>query len=155
DLYAEPDGEETFDYIVVGAGSSGCVLANRLTEDRDVRVLLLEAGGPDKRPGIHAPSQFLALWGSEGGWHYATEAEPLLDGRSIPCPRGKVLGGSSSINVMVYIRGHRLDYDHWNYLGNAGWDYDNVLPYFKKSEANERGASHFHGGDGLLSVTDH
>ena len=144
----------SFDYIIVGAGSSGCVIANRLTGDADTTVLLLEAGGPDSKPGIHAPNAWLSLLGTDVDWNYVTEADPRLNGRENVWPRGKVLGGSSSINAMVYIRGHRLDYERWRQLGNEGWSYSEILPYFLKSEDNQRGASEFHGSGGPLSVTD-
>ncbi|MBD2534209.1 GMC family oxidoreductase N-terminal domain-containing protein [Nostoc flagelliforme FACHB-838] len=144
-----------YDYIVIGAGSAGCVVANRLTEDSETTVLLLEAGTPDTKPEIHIPSQCLSLLGSEVDWAYFSQPEPYLNNRKIFCPRGKVLGGSSSINIMIYLRGNSHDYDHWQSLGNPGWSYQDVLPYFKKSERSSRGASEFHGVDGELSVTDH
>ncbi len=143
-----------YDYIIVGAGSAGCVLANRLSEDPSVKVLLLEAGGPDSRKEIHIPAAFSKLFKTACDWTYFTEPEPHLENRTLYWPRGKVLGGSSSINAMIYIRGHRWDYDHWRDLGNAGWDYDSVLPYFKKSETQENGPSAFHGSDGPLHVTN-
>ena len=143
-----------YDYIIIGAGSAGCVLANRLTEDSKTKVLLLEAGNPDTKPEIHNPSECLKLLGSEVDWGYFSEPEPYLNNRKIYCPRGKVLGGSSAINFMIYIRGNPHDYDHWQELGNPGWSYQDVLPYFKKSENQQRGASEYHGVDGELSVTD-
>jgi len=143
-----------YDYIVIGAGSAGCVVANRLTQDSDTTVLLLEAGNPDTKPEIQIPAQCLSLQGSSVDWSYFSEPEPYLNNRKIFCPRGKVLGGSSSINIMIYLRGNPHDYDHWQSLGNPGWSYQDVLPYFKKSEHSSRGASEFHGVDGELSVTD-
>jgi choline dehydrogenase len=143
-----------YDYIVIGAGSAGCVVANRLTEDRATTVLLLEAGHPDTKPEIQIPSDCLKLLGSEVDWSYFSEPEPYLNERKIFCPRGKVLGGSSSINFMIYIRGNPHDYDHWQALGNPGWSYQDVLPYFKKSEHQQRGNSDYHGVNGALSVTD-
>ena len=143
-----------YDYIVIGAGSAGCVVANRLTEDSDTTALLLEAGSPDTKPEIHIPAECISLLGSEVDWAYFSEPEPYLNNRKIFCPRGKVLGGSSSINIMIYMRGNPHDYDHWQELGNPGWSYQDVLPYFKKSEHQQRGASEFHGVDGELSVTD-
>jgi choline dehydrogenase len=143
-----------YDYIVIGAGSAGCVLANRLTADSDTTVLLLEAGNPDTKPEIQSPSATLSLLCSEVDWGYFSEPEPYLNDRKIYCPRGKVLGGSSAINLMIYIRGNHRDYDHWQELGNPGWSYQDVLPYFKKSEHSSRGASEFHGTAGELSVTD-
>jgi choline dehydrogenase len=143
-----------YDYIVIGAGSAGCVVANRLTEDSETTVLLLEAGNPDTKPEIQIPLECTNLLGSDVDWGYFSEPEPHLNNRKIFCPRGKVWGGSSSINFMVYIRGNHHDYDHWQELGNPGWSYKDVLPYFKKSEHQERGASEYHGVDGELSVTD-
>ncbi|MBB4301267.1 choline dehydrogenase [Rhodobium orientis] len=144
-----------YDYIVVGAGSAGCVLANRLSADPDKRVLLLEAGGRDTNPWIHVPvGYFKTLHNPKTDWCYRTEADPGLNGRSLQWPRGKVLGGSSSINGLLYIRGQREDYDHWRQLGNVGWSYDDVLPFFRRSERQERGTDDFHGADGELSVTN-
>ena len=144
-----------FDYIVIGAGSAGCVLASRLSEDPDVRVLLLEAGGRDWHPFIHMPAGLARLvHRTDINWNYHTAPEPQLDGRRLWWPRGKVLGGSSSINAMCYTRGHRRDYDDWAAMGASGGDWDSVLPYFRRSEANARGADALHGGDGPLSVCD-
>ncbi|HEY9847670.1 MAG TPA: GMC family oxidoreductase N-terminal domain-containing protein, partial [Candidatus Caenarcaniphilales bacterium] len=143
-----------YDYIVIGAGSAGCVVANRLTEDPETTVLLLEAGGPDRKPEIHLPVSWPNLYGTEVDWGYFTEPEPYLNGRKLYCPRGKVLGGTSSINAMLYMRGNPQDYDRWQALGNPGWSYEDVLPYFKKSEDQQRGDSEFHSAGGPLSVTD-
>jgi choline dehydrogenase len=145
-----------FDYIIVGAGSAGCVLANRLTESGRHRVLLLEAGPADRNPWIHVPIGYAKLFRNPRvNWLYETEPEPELDNRRIIQPRGKVLGGSSSINGLVYIRGQKEDFDLWRQLGNVGWSWDDVLPYFKKAEAQQqRGADEYHGCDGPLSVSD-
>ena len=144
-----------YDYIIVGAGSAGCVLANRLSEDPDVRVLLLEAGPRDWHPFIHMPAGLAKLVGQKGvNWDYDTAPEPQLDNRTLWWPRGKVLGGSSSINAMCYIRGVPQDYDGWAAGGADGWDWNAVLPYFKRSEGNTRGGDALHGGDGPLTVSD-
>ena len=144
-----------FDYIIVGAGSAGCVLANRLTASGRHRVLLLEAGGPDLNPWIHIPLGYGKLFADPRvNWLYQTEPQAELNCRRIPQPRGKVLGGSSSINGLVYIRGQREDFDHWSQLGARGWSYDEVLPYFRKAEDQMRGADDFHGCGGPLPVSD-
>jgi choline dehydrogenase len=145
---------ETFDYIIVGAGSAGCVLANRLTQDADVNVLLLEAGGKDDYHWIHIPVGYLYCIGNpRTDWLYRTVAEKGLNGRSLGYPRGRVLGGSSSINGMIYMRGQREDYDDWARLtGDDGWRWDNVLPLFKRSEDHHRGPSEFHGAGGEWRV---
>jgi choline dehydrogenase len=150
-----PRQPEAFDYIIVGAGSAGCVLASRLSADPSVRVLLLEAGGRDVNPWIHVPvGYFKTMHNPATDWCYKTEADPGLGGRSLDWPRGKVLGGSSSINGLLYIRGQAEDYDHWRQLGNAGWAYDDVLPYFIRAEDQERGADDYHGAGGPLAVSD-
>ncbi|MEQ8666619.1 MAG: choline dehydrogenase [Rhodospirillales bacterium] len=142
---------ERYDYIVVGAGSAGCVLANRLTEDLDVSVLVLEYGGSDRSILIQMPSAFsIPMNTKKYNWRYETEPEPHLDGRRIHCPRGKVLGGSSSINGLVYIRGHAYDFDEWEELGARGWGYRNCLPYFRKSESCKSGGDAYRGDDGPL-----
>ncbi|MGZ8229181.1 MAG: GMC family oxidoreductase [Burkholderiales bacterium] len=144
-----------FDFIVVGAGSAGCVLANRLTESGRHRVLLLEAGGEDRDMWIHIPLGYGKHFANpKVNWLYTSEADENSGNRRIPQPRGKVLGGTSSINGLVYIRGQREDYDHWRALGNAGWGFDDVLPYFRKSETNTRGANDYHGVGGPLCVSD-
>jgi choline dehydrogenase len=146
---------EEFDYIVVGAGSAGCVLAARLSEDPSTRVLLLEAGPPDRSIWIHLPIGYgKTMWDATYNWCYHTDPDPNMNDRRIYWPRGKTLGGSSSINGLIYIRGQREDYEHWAALGNAGWGYDDVLPYFVRAEYNQRGASTFHGGSGPLRVSD-
>lgn len=144
-----------FDYVIVGAGSAGCVLANRLSADPSIRVCLLEAGGKDSHPWIHIPvGYFFNFDHPRADWRYRTEPEPGLNGRVLKYPRGRVLGGTSSINGMVYIRGHALDYDGWRQLGNVGWGWSDVLPYFKRSEKQVRGPSETHGADGELCVDD-
>ncbi|MDF5720094.1 MAG: GMC family oxidoreductase N-terminal domain-containing protein [Rhizonema sp. PD37] len=143
-----------YDYVVIGAGSAGCVVANRLTENSSATVLLLEAGNQATKPEIQVPEAWQSLLGTEVDWAYWTEPEPYLNGRKILCSRGKVVGGSSSINAMIYIRGNRHDFNHWQELGNPGWSYEDVLPYFRKSENQQRGESQFHGVDGALSVSD-
>ncbi|MGW8354248.1 GMC family oxidoreductase [Streptomyces wedmorensis] len=144
----------TYDYVIVGAGSAGCVLAARLSEDPGVRVALVEAGGPDTAQEIHIPAAFPQLFKSALDWDLDTDPEPGIDGRRAYLPRGKVFGGSSSINAMIYIRGSRADYDGWAAAGATGWSYDEVLPYFKRAEDNERGADGFHGAGGPLTVSD-
>ncbi len=145
----------TFDYIVVGAGSAGCVLASRLTESGRHRVLLLEAGPEDRNPWIHIPLGYARLFKNRKlNWMYESEPEPALGGRRIFQPRGKVLGGSSAINGLVYMRGQKEDFDHWRQLGNAGWGYEDVLPYFRRSEDQQRGADRYHGVGGPLAVSD-
>ncbi len=144
---------EKFDYIIAGAGSAGCVLANRLSADPSKRVLLLEAGGRDWYPWIHVPvGYFKTLHNPLTDWSYKTQPDPGLNGRAIDWPRGKTLGGSSSINGLLYIRGQREDYDHWRQLGNTGWSYDDVLPYFLRSEDQQNGADAYHGAGGGLAV---
>ena len=145
---------ESYDYVIVGAGSAGCVLAARLSEDSDVSVLVIEAGPPDTKENIQVPAAFGSLLKTDVDWDYATLPEPGCNNRMMYMPRGKTLGGSSSINAMVYIRGNRADYDGWRDLGNPGWGYDDVLPYFKRSEDNERGESDYHGVGGPLTVSE-
>lgn len=145
-----------FDYIIIGAGSAGCVLANRLSADPANKVLLIEAGGPDRDPLIHIPGAYAKLFKKKYDWGFWTEPQPHVNNRRIYLPRGKTLGGSSSINAMVYVRGNKKDYDNWAALGNKGWSYREVLPYFIKSEHHEqyylvdRG---YHGKNGELNVT--
>jgi choline dehydrogenase-like flavoprotein len=143
-----------FDYVIVGAGSAGCVLAARLSEDPDVRVCLIEAGPPDAADEIHLPAGVLAVTMTKYDWAMLSDPEPGLDDRVRYLPRGRTLGGSSSVNAMIYIRGHRADYDGWAAMGCDGWGWDDVLPYFLRSEDNERGASALHGAGGPLTVSE-
>ena len=144
----------TYDYIIVGAGSAGCVLANRLSANPQHRILLLEAGGNDRISKVQIPAAMAKNFKSDTDWNYETTPQQYLDERPMYQPRGKVLGGCSSINAMIYIRGHRYDYDQWAQLGNPGWDYDSILPYFKKSEGNARLQGPYHGTQGPLRIED-
>ena len=145
---------EEFDYVVIGAGSAGCVIANRLSADPTVSVALLEAGGRDNNPWIHVPvGYFKTIHNPALDWCYETEPDPGLNGRSIKWPRGKVLGGSSSINGLLYVRGQKEDYDDWAQSGLSDWSYERVLPYFKKAESFQHGSSEYHGSDGPLKVS--
>ena len=144
---------ERFDFIIIGAGSAGCVLANRLSNNPKITVLLLEAGGKDTNPWIHIPGgYFKTMHNPSTDWCFKTEKEADLNNREMNFPRGKTLGGSSSINGMLYIRGQSGDYDYWRQLGNVGWSWEDVLPYFKKSEDNQQGEDEFHGVGGPLKV---
>ena len=154
-----PSASRDYDYVIVGAGSAGCVLANRLSADPSIRVALVEAGGSDRRFPVNAqirvPAAVVTLMGNaRHDWKFSWSGGAELGGREVRCARGRVVGGSSSINGMVYTRGHRADFDHWAALGNRGWSYDEVLPFFKKSENFEGGASAFHGVGGELNVAE-
>ena len=150
-----PNDVAEFDYVIVGAGSAGCVLANRLSADGKHSVLLLEAGPKDTNIWIHVPLGYGKLFKEKSvNWMYQTEPEPGLNGRQVFQPRGKVLGGSSSINGLLYVRGQHEDYDRWRQRGNAGWGYDDVLPYFRKAEDQQRGGNKYHGAGGPLPVSD-
>ena len=147
--------EQTYDYIIVGAGSAGCVLANRLSKDASNQVLLLETGGSDKNIFIKMPTALSIPMNTEKlAWQFHTEAEPYLDNRKMHCPRGKVLGGSSSINGMVYVRGHAKDFDEWQEHGAQGWDYQSCLPYFQKAESFYLGKDAYRGDKGPLGVNN-
>lgn len=145
---------QEFDFVIVEAGSAGCVLAARLSKDPAIRVALVEAGGPDDAPEIAMPVAFPQLFKTRYDWDFASEPEPHLRERWIYLPRGRTLGGSSAINVMIYIRGNAADFDGWAEQGAPGWSYREMLPYFIRSECNERGDPEYHGHSGPLSVQD-
>jgi len=151
----EDHSGDSFDYVIVGAGSAGCVLANRLSADPRNRIALIEAGPPDRHPWIHIPAgYFRTMFDPAVTWQFEAGPEPHMNGRMVSWPRGRVLGGSSSINGLLYVRGQRQDYDHWRQLGNAGWSFEDVLPFFRRAEDQERGADELHGADGPLGVSD-
>lgn len=145
---------QKYDYIIIGAGSAGCLLANRLSADPSVRVLVLEAGGKPRHPNLSIPAAFYKTYGTQFDWGYESIPQRHLNRRKVIQPRGKVLGGSSAINAMIYIRGHRYDYDSWAEAGNRGWSYEDLLPYFKRFEHQTRGADAYHGVKGELTVSD-
>ena len=146
---------EKFDFIIIGAGSAGCVLANRIVKTDKYKVLLIEAGGKDNYPWIHIPvGYYKTMHNPKTDWCFKTEPDETMENVSIPYPRGKTLGGSSSINGLLYIRGQEQDYDLWRQLGNVGWAWKDVLPYFIKAEDQERGKDQFHGIGGPLAVSD-
>src|SRR5207302_3030173 len=146
---------DSYDYVIIGAGSAGSVIANRLGEDYALRILILEAGPPDSSFLLKMPAGFANLGDkSPYNWGYETTPQKHCNDRRMYWPRGKTLGGSSSINAMLYVRGNASDYDHWRQLGNEGWSYDDVLRYFKKAECNERGPNEFHGNEGPLAVSN-
>jgi choline dehydrogenase len=148
--------QESFDFIVTGAGSAGAVVAARLSENGRHSVLLLEAGPPDTNPWIHIPLGFSRTYIDPiVNWKFESAPQPTLDNRRLYLPRGKTLGGTSSINGMVYIRGNHADYDEWRQRGCTGWDWDSVLPFFRKAQNQARGASEYHGTGGPLNVSDH
>ena len=144
---------ESFTHVIVGAGAAGCVVANRLSEDSTNNVLLLEAGGPDRNPLIHIPVGFTKLTTPDVNWGFSTAPQPQMNDRKMWYPQGRTLGGSTSINAMIYIRGHRADYDRWEALGNVGWGYSDVLPWFRRSENNARLNNAYHGVGGDMNVT--
>jgi choline dehydrogenase len=151
---AAQNHSSVFDYIVIGAGSSGCVIANRLSAEPHTRVLLIEAGGPDVNPLIAVPGKWTSLMGTAVDWNYSTEPDPGLDGRSLKWPRGRTYGGSSALNAMAYVRGHQLCFDAWAEAGGPSWAYRDVLPYFLRAENNSRGRSDYHSASGPLAVSD-